>query len=80
MKLRQASALTLVGWCLMRPPLPHLNAFCDDRVRETAIAAASCFHGKRGLELVQQHPLHRRSTRGADGTRRFRRLGLEQYC
>ena len=26
MKLRQATALTLVGWCLMRPPLPHLNA------------------------------------------------------
>ena len=26
MKLRQATALMLVGWCLMRPPLPHLNA------------------------------------------------------
>ena len=25
MKLRRATALTLVGWCLMRPPLPHLS-------------------------------------------------------
>ena len=26
MELRQATALTLVGRCQMRPPLPHLNA------------------------------------------------------
>ena len=26
MNLRQAIGLTLVGWCLIRPPLPHLNA------------------------------------------------------
>jgi hypothetical protein len=26
MKLSHAAALALVGWYLMRPPLPHLNA------------------------------------------------------
>ena len=26
MKPRHAAALALVGWYLMRPPLPHLNA------------------------------------------------------
>ena len=26
MKLPSAAALALVGWYLMRPPLPHLNA------------------------------------------------------